>query len=245
MFFASTHLPDLKGFLSESKMVYVLLHLVNHAKLFFTKNDLLFQIALFRTRDQHHASNKQAGFPWEEFGVFEMVGGWLYSPRKKYGTSLRSCSRKIRGSIVIGHGHGHVIALGMIREKTVATRTLSTPRLDAPKSKNVRNFGEHVTLWHVKHCWHWCGIVDKVHHPSGLVKYYTCLLCFGGNMERFFVGAARVILGPKSHSWEYKSNIVGRSLGWFLTKVSILHVQRLFLTSWLENKPFFFEAANR
>ena len=95
MFFASTHLPDLKGFLSESKMVYVLLHLVNHAKLFFTKNDLLFQIALFRTRDQHHASNKQAGFPWEEFGVFEMVGGWLYSPRKKYGTSLRSCSRKI------------------------------------------------------------------------------------------------------------------------------------------------------
>ena len=30
MFFASTHLPDLKGFLSESKMVYVLLHLVNH-----------------------------------------------------------------------------------------------------------------------------------------------------------------------------------------------------------------------
>jgi len=146
MFFASTHLPDLKGFLSESKMVYVLLHLVNHAKLFLTKNDLLFQIALFRTRDQHHASNKQAGFPWEEFGVFEMVGGWLYSPRKKYGTSLRSCSRKIRGSIVIGHGHGHVIALGMIREKTVATRTLSTPRLDAPKSKNVRNFGEHVTL---------------------------------------------------------------------------------------------------
>ena len=117
MFFASTHLPDLKGLLSESKMVYVLLHLVNHAKLFLTKNDLLFQIALFRTRDQHHASNKQAGFPWEEFGVFEMVGGWLYSPRKKYGTSLRSCSRKIRGSIVIGHGHGHVIALGMIREK--------------------------------------------------------------------------------------------------------------------------------
>ena len=75
MFFASTHLPDLKRFLSESKMVYVLLHLVNHAKLFFTKNDLLFQtVALFRTRDQHHASNKQAGFPWEEFGVFEMVG---------------------------------------------------------------------------------------------------------------------------------------------------------------------------
>ena len=116
-------------------------------------------------------------------------------------------------------------------EKTVATKnlmwTLSTPRLDAPKSKNVRNFGEHVTLWHVKHCWHWCGIVDKVHHPSGLVKYYTCLLCFCGNMERFFVGAAGVILGPKSHSWEYKSNIVGWSLG-FLTKVSILHVQRQF-----------------
>ena len=133
----------------------------------------------------------------------------------------------------------------MIREKTVATRTLSTPRLDAPKSKNVRNFGEHVTLWHVKHCWHWCGIVDKVHHPSGLVKYYTCLLCFGGNMERFFVGAAGVILGPKSHSWEYKSNIVGWSLGWFLTKVSILHVQRLFWLVYWKTGHSFFEAAIR
>ena len=133
-------------------------------------------------------------------------------------------------------------------EKTVATKnlmwTLSTPRLDAPKSKNVRNFGEHVTLWQVKHCWHWGGIVDKVHHPSGLVKYYTCLLCFYGNMERFFVGAAGVILGPKSHSWEYKSNIVGRSLG-FLTIVSILHVQRLFWLVYWKTGHSFFEAASR
>ena len=88
-------------------------------KVVFHQNSLLFQIvALFRTRDQHHASNKQAGFPCEEFGVFEMVGGGLYSPRKKHGTSLRSCNPEICGLIVIGHGHVVGSAKKRSRRKT-------------------------------------------------------------------------------------------------------------------------------
>ena len=59
-------------------------------------------------------------------GIWCVRNGWwftLYSPRKKYGTSLRSCSRKICGSIVSGHGHGHVIALGMTGEKRWRQKT--------------------------------------------------------------------------------------------------------------------------
>ena len=118
---------------------YVLLRLVTHGKLLFTKNDLLFQIvALFRTRDQHQPPRNRQDF----HGRNLVRSKWLVVHTILSAKKIWHFSKKLQPQNMwidcqwawtwTCHCSRHD------RGKTVATKnlmwTLSTPKLDTPKS---------------------------------------------------------------------------------------------------------------
>ena len=119
-------------------------------------------------------------------GIWCVRNGWwftLYSPRKKYGTSLRSCSRKICGSIVSGHGHGHVIALGMTGEKRWRQKTWcghSRRQNWIPQNPKVLLLNR----WHLFPAWTkpWTWLVYDTQKASSMCGPYLRTSCVRSNI---------------------------------------------------------------